>query len=165
MLGENLVVKILAIAIVTLLIGISLGYIITVNTVTPSDEDDNELEENKVILNEEESEDHTWDPSHHILISEDGKMTGRVIMIEKFVEDERDQYHFLVLPDLEYRNMVNDANTNDLRGAMMVEIAKSDEYILPRLYIGQHLEIQGPHVTDTNHGWNEIDPVRVIIEL
>ena len=120
-----------------------------------------------IILNEPETEANTWDPSHHTLINLNGKITGRVIMIEKFVEDEEDQYHFLLVPDIEYRTMINDENVNQLRGAIMCEISKTNEYILPRLYVGQHLEIQGPHVTDIseNHGYNEIDPVRVIIEI
>jgi len=167
MLGNNLAIKILALTIISLVIGLSIGYVITVNTVTTEkDQDDNNSEkESSIILNKEESEEYAWDPGHHTLISENAKLSGRVIMIEKFVEDERDQYHFLVLPDLQFASMVNDANINDLHGAIMVEIANNDVGILPRLFIGQHLEIQGPHVTDDNHGWTEIDPVRVIVEL
>ena len=167
--GDNFSIKIITIILVSILIGLSMGYVITVNSVEPADTQDKKTGENdsKVILNEVGGEETLWDPSHHTLIDLHGKVTGRVIMIEKFVEDERDQYHFLVLPDIDFKNMVNDENINQLRGAIMCEILKTDEYILPQLYIGQHLEIQGPHVTDIseNHGYNEIDPVRVIIEI
>ena len=161
--------KIIAFCIVSIFIGIALGYILTINIgeVPKEQDNNNEVEDSKVILNEVGSEETLWDPSHHTLIDLHGKVTGRIIMIEKFVEGEEDQYHFLLLPDPEFKNMINDVNVNQLRGAIMCEIMKADEHILPRLHIGQHLEIQGPHVTDIseNHGYNEIDPVRVIIEI
>jgi hypothetical protein len=168
MVSRKISVKIITFAIILIFVGIVLGYYITINTNMATKEQDKENEvENNVILDESETEDASWDPSHHTLINLNGKVTGRVIMIEKFVEDEEDQYHFLLLPDFEYKNMINDENVNQLRGAIMVEIPKSNEYILPRLYIGQHLEIQGPHVTDIseNHGYNEIDPVKMIKEI
>ncbi len=160
--------QILTIAIISILIGLAFGHIITINIYEPTEKQDNKNEvENKVILDELENDAATWDPSHHILININGKVTGRIIMIEKFVEGEEDQYHFLLLPDIDYRSMVNDENVNQLRGAIMCEILKTDEYILPRLYVGQHLEIQGPHVMDISegHGYNEIDPVKMIKEI
>ncbi len=166
--SKKIFMQIIIIAIIFILIGTALGYVITVNTYQPTEEQDNKNDDQeKIILDELENEEASWDPSHHTLIDLNGKVRGRVIMIEKFVEDEKDQYHFLLLPDLEYKNMVNTENINLLRGAIMVEIYKNDEYILPRLYIGQHLEIQGPHVTDIseNHGYNEIDPVKMIKEI
>ena len=168
MVSKKISMQIFIIAIISILIGTGLGYVITINTYEPAKEQETKNNENnKVILDEQVTEETSWDPSHHTLININGKVTGRVIMIEKFVEGEEDQYHFLLLPDMDYQNMVNEENINQLHGAIMVEILKTNEHILPRLYIGQHLEIQGPHVTDTseNHGYTEIDPVRVIIEI
>ncbi|MCK7468975.1 MAG: hypothetical protein MZU91_13180 [Desulfosudis oleivorans] len=60
---------------------------------------------------------------------------------------------------MEFRSLLQMRNTNVYNGAIMIEIMKTDMFILPKLYIGQHLEIQGPLVTDirAGHGWNEID--------
>ena len=166
--GKKIFMQIFVVSVVFILFGIALGYVISINTNKSTEEQDNKNDEQEnIILDELDNEESTWDPSHHTLINLNGIVRGRVIMIEKFVEDEEDQYHFLLLPDLEYKSMVNTENINQLRGAIMVEIYKTDEYILPRLYIGQHLEIQGPHVTDIseNHGYNEIDPVKMIKEI
>lgn len=156
--------KVIAVALITLVVGIALGYTIasTMDKGTGSDGD-------KTILSAENAEKdpevYQPDLDHHTLLDANGRATGRVTCIEMFVEGEQERYHFLLLPDLAYKDMVNDANIENLNGALMVEILVQDQGILPRLHIGQHLEIEGPHVTDNEHGWNEIDPVKVIKEI
>jgi len=94
-----------------------------------------------------------------------GKLTGRVVLIEMYVEGEDNLYHFLLRPDTSFVSMLNDGNNQKLGGALMIEINKADSSVLPRLHVGQHLEIQGPHVLDMGPMYNEIHPVRVIKEV
>lgn len=156
--------KVIAVVIITLIAGIVLGYFVafSMDRQTNSSND-------KIILSpenaEKDPEAYQPDLDHQTLLNINGKATGRVICIEMFVEGEQERYHFLLLPDLPFKDMVNDVNIEKLNGALMVEILVKDQGILPKLYIGQHLEIQGPHVIDNDHGWNEIDPVRAIMEI
>ena len=156
--------KVIVAVILTLVVGIMLGYAvaITMNKQTSTNND-------KIILSPEKSEKDPMayqpDLDHHTLLNANGRVTGRVICIEMFVEDEQERYHFLLLPDLRYKDMVNDVNLQNLNGALMVEILVQDQGILPQLHIGQHLEIEGPHVIDNDHGYNEIDPVKTIKEV
>lgn len=126
----------------------------------------NGSDQNKVILRNDaiSQPETTWDSENHDLIDLNARITGRIRMIEAAVEGEEDQYHFLLMPDLEFKGLANSENAKVYNGAIMIEIMKSDMFILPRLYIGQHLEIQGPLVTDirAGHGWNEIDPALLI---
>lgn len=99
---------------------------------------------------------------HRTLLAERALVTGRVVRIAMEVEDEETRFHFLILPDPAYFGMLNDGNKVKLEGALMIEILEADNFVAPKLHIGQHLEIQGPHVTDNNNGWNEINPASVI---
>jgi hypothetical protein len=99
------------------------------------------------------------------LITACGKVTGVVQDITVVVRDEQRVYHFTLLPDTEYASLANAANTAQLKGALMIEIEPQDQGIIPRLHAGEHLEIQGPHVTDNEHGWNEIHPAKIISVL
>ena len=156
--------KVVAAVIITLITGIALG-----STVAITWDKETSPSNDKIILSpesaEKDPEAYQPDLDHQTLLDINGKATGRVTCIEMFVEGEQERYHFLLLPDLPYREMVNDANIQHLNGALMVEILVKDQGILPKLYIGQHLEIEGPHVIDNDHGWNEIDPVRAIKEI
>ena len=122
---------------------------------------------NPVILSHPDAKDPdlSADTSNHILLNADGKITGRVIMIGKYVENEQDRYHFLVLPDLASKDLVNDRNKESLSGALMIELLYKDNPVIPRMHIGQHVEIQGPYVTDKTNGWNEIDPANFIKDI
>ena len=162
----------LAVGLVSILIGAAIGALIfqTVDDDTSGNDDGNgEVTGGKLILESDSKDiaDQVWDPEHHSLIDVDATVKGTVIMIELAVEEEEDQYHFLLLPDRDYLGMINEENVKVLRGAIMVEIMKEDDSILPDLYIGQHLTVIGPHVTDVRdgHGWNEIDPALVITEI
>jgi hypothetical protein len=123
---------------------------------------------NPIILNPADAKtdpDRAADTSNHILFNADGRLTGRVIEVGKYVENEQDRYHFLVLPDIAFKDLVNNRNKESLMGAMMVELLYKDNPVIPRMHIGQHVEIHGPYVQDKTNGWNEIDPANFIKEL
>jgi hypothetical protein len=79
-----------------------------------------------------------------------------------YIEGENNLYHFLLRPDTQFSSMLNDGNNQKLGGALMIEINLENQGILPRLHVGQHLEVQGPHVLDLGPLYNEIHPVKVI---
>lgn len=105
------------------------------------------------------------DPSRLTVMEACATVKGVVQEIVLKVNDERTAYHFTILPDAGYAQFVNGENTAQLKGALVVEVLPADSTIMPRLALGQHLEVQGPHVTDTVHGWNEIHPAKVITQL
>ena len=150
--------KLVAFIAIAVMVGMALGYAVTVTLPKGSSA------ENKVILNvpADEQGNTELNASDFIVLNEHAKVTGRVITIEMFIEDEQSRYHFLVLPDVQYANMLNDGNKVHLNSALMVEVRDDDMGIMPRLHIGQHLEIDGPHVTDKAYGWNEINPANYI---
>jgi hypothetical protein len=155
--------KLVAFIAVSIMIGMAAGYAASVAFAPKST-----AAANPIILNPtnvKSDPDRSADLGHHTLLNADGKITGRVILVGKYVEDEQDRYHFLVLPDLAYKNMVNDRNTESLSGALMIELLYKDNPVIPRMHIGQHVEIHGPHVTDNNNGWNEIDPANFIKDI
>jgi hypothetical protein len=96
------------------------------------------------------------------LISACGTVRGTVQDITVVVRDEARVYHFTLLPDSEYAPLANAENQAQLKGALMIEVEPQDQGIIPRLHVGERLEVQGPHVTDIDHGWNEIHPARII---
>jgi hypothetical protein len=155
--------KMVALVLVGLLLGLGIGYAASIN-MAPK----NTSKANPIILNPANAKadpDRQADTSNHILINADGKVTGRVILVGKYVENEMERYHFLVLPDLAYKDMVNDRNKESLDSALMIELLYKDNPVIPRMHIGQHVEIQGPYVTDKTNGWNEIDPASFIKDL
>jgi hypothetical protein len=99
------------------------------------------------------------------LIDACGSVRGTVQDILVKVRGETRTYHFTLLPDAGFTQLSNQANADELEGALMIEIEPADQGIIPRLHVGQHLEIQGPHVTDIDHAWNEIHPARIITVL
>ena len=154
--------KLVAFIAVAVMVGMALGY--TASLSQPK----GAASENRIILNPanpQKDPDRAADTSNHILLNADGKMTGRVILVGKYVENEQERYHFLVLPDLQYKDLVNDRNRASLDGALMIELLYKDNPVIPRMHIGQHLEIKGPYVTDKTNGWNEIDPTSFIREI
>jgi hypothetical protein len=155
--------KLVAFIAVSIMIGMAAGYAASVAFAPKS-----AAAPNPIILNPPNAKadpDRAADTSNHILINADGKITGRVIEVGKYVENEQDRYHFLVLPDLSYKDLVNDRNRESLMGAFMVELLYKDNPVIPRMHIGQHVEIHGPYVQDKTNGWNEIDPANFIKEL
>lgn len=156
--------KIVAFILVGILVGMGLGYTASLSLAPKS----GTAATDPVILdppNAKSDPERAADTSNHILINADGRVTGRVILVGKYVENEQERYHFLVLPDLQYRDMVNDRNKASLDNALMIELLYKDNPVIPRMHIGQHLEIRGPYVTDKTNGWNEIDPASFIKDL
>ena len=160
---EGMAGKLVAFIAVSIMIGMAAGYAASVAFAPRS-----AAASNPIILNPANARsdpDRAADTSNHILLNADGKITGRVIMIGKYVENEQERYHFLVLPDLASKDLVNDRNKESLSGALMIELIYKDNPVIPRMHIGQHLEIRGPYVTDKTNGWNEIDPASFIKQL
>ena len=102
------------------------------------------------------------DASKLTLINACGKLRGTVTDVAIVVKGERTAYHFLLKPDAEFATMVNAQNDASHGGALMIEVLPSDSFVMPKLHVNQHLEVEGPHVTDIDHGWNEIHPAKVI---
>jgi hypothetical protein len=173
MAGIGITGKIAAVAVVCVLIGVGFGYLVTVKVVKPTVTNNQNTTENPVILDTSPTKACAWqdEPNHgapmtdHTLLNACGKLTGRVVLIEMYVEGEDNLYHFLLRPDSGFVSTLNENNTVKLGGALMIEINKADQGVLPRLHVGQHLEIQGPHVLDLGPMYNEIHPVKVIKEI
>jgi len=160
---EEMAGKLVAFIAVSIMIGVAVGYAASVAFAPKTT-----ATQNPIILNPADAKtdpDRAADTSNHILLNANGKITGRVILVGKYVENEQDRYHFLVLPDLAYKDLVNDRNKESLSGALMIELLYKDNPVIPRMHIGQHLEIKGPYVTDKTNGWNEIDPANFIKDL
>ena len=156
--------KIVAFILVGIMVGMGLGYTASVSLAPKT----TAAAPNPVILDKTGTpEATTISPEHYHqnTLDPNGKMTGRVILLAKFVEGEQEKFHFLVVPDTNYRSLLNDANRQNLSGAMMIEIYNQDMGILPRLHIGQHLELHGPWVVDNDNYYNEIDPALFIKDL
>ena len=135
------------VGIVAILAGLGIGALFfhTIDGDNGNGDDEKEQTDQSEIILESASKDkadEVWDPEHHTLIDIDSVVEGRVIMIEIAVEEEEDQYHFLLLPDKDFLGMINDENVKSLRGAIMVELLRDDDSILPRIFIGQHLKTE-----------------------
>jgi len=155
--------KLVAFIAVSIMVGMAAGYAASVAFAPKS-----AAAPSPIILNPANAKsdpDRAADTSNHILLNADGKITGRVILVGKYVENEQERYHFLVLPDLQYRDMVNDRNKASLDNALMIELLYKDNPVIPKMHIGQHVEIHGPYVQDKTNGWNEIDPASFIKEI
>ncbi len=94
-----------------------------------------------------------------------GKVRGTVTAVMIVVKGERTAYHFLLKPDAEFASMVNAQNTAEQGGALVIEVLPADAAVMPKLHVDLHLEVEGPFVTDSAHGWNEIHPAKVITAI
>ena len=70
-----------------------------------------------------------------------------------------------VQPDPQYQSMINDVNVSDNQGDMVVEVIPEDQATVELPAIGDHIQVWGPQVIDTHHGWEEIHPVRDLVVL
>lgn len=157
--GEKMAGKMVAFIAIAVMVGMVLGYAVTV--VIPKSSSTG----NKVILNvpaDEQENGNGENDNDFTVINDHATVTGHVLTIDLFIENESQRYHFLVVPDTKYTSMLNDGNKQNLYSALMIEVRDDDMSIIPHLHIGQHLEIQGPHVTDNVYGWNEINPANYI---
>jgi hypothetical protein len=178
MAGIGVTGKIVAIAIVCVLVGMGFGYFVTIKTVPPKVQNTNDTTP-QVILTPTTGKadcswkslpDQGWDHVASTLITECGKVTGKVVMITMYVEQEADRYHFTIMPDTQYGYMTNSVNNqtksnHGLDGAIMIELPLSQVNVMPKLHVGQHLECQGPHIIDNENHWTEIHYVQSIKEI
>lgn len=84
-------------------------------------------------------------------------ITGTVHDMSK--QDDGD-YQFNVDVDSQYKKLLNDANNNQVKGMLVVEIIPKDQNSSD-VYIpkdGDRIQAVGAWVTDNPHGWNEIHP-------
>lgn len=99
----------------------------------------------------------------------------RGVVIANLHEQDGDR-HLWIAPDPDYERFLNPANVYHGRKALVAEIVPAcitepaDEAAAarcPRSTLspppsGSHVEITGPWVLDTHHGWDEIHPVASI---
>lgn len=84
-------------------------------------------------------------------------ITGTVHDVSK--QDDGD-YQFNVDLDSQYKKFLNEANDNQVKGMLVVEIIPKDQNSID-VYVpkeGDRIKAVGAWVTDTPHGWNEIHP-------
>lgn len=105
------------------------------------------------------------DAAQLTLINACGQMRGTATDVAIVVKGERTTYHFLLKPDAQFATMVNAQNDAQQRGRLVVEVMPADSFVMAKLHVGMHLEVEGPHVTDIDHAWNEIHPAKVITAL
>jgi len=82
-------------------------------------------------------------------------VTGIVHDMSK--QDDGD-YQFNVDVDSQYKHLLNDANNNEVKGMLVVEIIPKDQNSVYVPKEGDRIQAVGAWVTDTPHGWNEIHP-------
>ncbi len=96
------------------------------------------------------------------------------VAVDVVHEDDGD-YHIWFTPDPGYESLLNSENHFQGRPAMLAEItpdcplstnppdggsaSKCPHTTLPVPKLGQHVDVYGPWVLDTDHGWREIHPV------
>jgi hypothetical protein len=96
------------------------------------------------------------------------------IVVDVAHEDDGD-YHVWFKVDAGYEYLLNPNNHFQARPALLGEItpdcplstnppdaksaARCPKSPLPIPEIGDHIQVKGPWVLDTNHGWREIHPV------
>ena len=87
--------------------------------------------------------------------------------------------HLWIEPDAGYEGLLNAANDYHGHKALVAEIVPActtqpataaaashcPASKIPAPAVGAHIQITGPHVLDTNHGWNEIHPVASLVML
>ena len=179
MAGMSITGKFAVIAVVCILVGTGVGYFVTLKTVPPKVEQTTSKTTNPVIMAASGSGDCpwqndapgvAWEPTHSNLISLCSMATGKVVMITMYVDNEQNAYHFTIQPDAKYSYLMNSVNNqtmenHGLDGCLMIELPKTQYSILPRLYVGQHLEVHGPWIQDKDNVWNEIHFVQSIKEI
>lgn len=92
-----------------------------------------------------------------VVLSTCETITGVVHDVSK--QDDGD-YQFNVDVDSQYKHLLNEANNNQVKGMLVVEIIPKDQNS-PDVYIpkdGDRIQSTGAWVADTPHGWNEIHP-------
>lgn len=99
-------------------------------------------------------------------------------VIEKELKERDGDYHLRLRLDRQFDSMLNDKNRSSQYGDLVVEVICQNRVVqddamtacesLDRRWeipsVGTHVQVTGPYVYDTDHGWNEIHPVNSIVE-
>jgi hypothetical protein len=67
--------------------------------------------------------------------------------------------HIDVALDAAYSTLIDEVNSSEQHGALLVEFMPRDGGHLPVPAVSDHLRLTGAWVDDTDHGWNELHPV------
>lgn len=98
-----------------------------------------------------------WEPSRLKVLNPCMTVSGIVQELE--YEPSDGDYHFNLLPDSKYRNLLFPVNNTQANGDLVVEIIPMDDGKFPIPKNGEHVTITGAYVLDTGHMWAEIHPV------
>lgn len=79
--------------------------------------------------------------------------------VELVRHEEDGDLHIDVALDPAYGSLKNAVNDSDQHGDLVVEFMARDGGHLPAPAVGDHVQLVGAWVTDTQHGWREIHPV------
>lgn len=124
--------------------------------------------------NEIVCDDTLWNHVYHkyrLQVIEKCKTVHGVIVKEKNEKDG--DIHILLKLDAGQDNLLNEMNYKQQKGCLVIEpICEHDvsqldaigacEGYVNKVYIphvGEHVEVTGSYVNDTQHGWNEIHPI------
>ena len=122
-------------------------------------------------------DDTLWNHVYHknrLKVIEQCKIVRGIIIKEKNEKDG--DLHILLKLDSGQENLLNDMNINQQKGCLVIEpicehdVTQQDaieacEGYVNKVYIpkkGEHVEVTGSYVNDTQHGWNEIHPITKI---
>ncbi len=98
-------------------------------------------------------------PERFVVLSLCEHAEGKVVKVKK--ESDGD-WHIALRLDPEYEHLLNDVNTNKFHGWLVAEVEPKDQGHITKPkggHKGWCIGIDGPWVTDKEHGWNEIHPV------
>ncbi len=94
--------------------------------------------------------------SHRLRVKSRCRVATGTVSKVKFEEYDGD-VHIALRPDPPYEKLLSDGNDR-LGGNLVVEIIPQDRSRVAVPEEGARIEVVGPWVDDTQHGWNEIHP-------
>jgi len=98
-------------------------------------------------------------PERFVVLSLCEHAEGKVVKVKK--ESDGD-WHIALKLNPEYEHLLNDGNINKFHGWLVAEVEPKDQGHITKPrggHKGWCIGIDGPWVTDKEHGWNEIHPV------
>ncbi len=104
-----------------------------------------------------------WTPNR--LVVHNTCVTATGIVRQIFHANDGD-YHINIQLETEYAYLLNDRNTQQVCGWLVVEVTPYDQergVYIPN--VGERVSVTGAWVFDSNHGWNEIHPAWKIERL
>ena len=118
---------------------------------------------------------HVYDPGRLKVLNACMTITGTIDNAPHVSDDGDLDFHFV--PDAQFTNLLNSASNGHLhveaicQGAIQSDTPQASQscgsfqgsVVIPPP--GTHVSVTGPYVLDTNHGWTEIHPVTVIMEI